>query len=256
MNEYERTLWRPKCVSAIVAKGTIHLIGRYDNNTVLKYRLINNRPDSEAATLTSLEHEAQVLERLGQHNRIIQFKGRHNVGILLEYLPHGSVEDYLSKHTNLSEKQKLKWAHQTAEGLDHIHKNNVIHQDLSLGNLLIDAEMSIRICDISGMLLRSDEPLASYNEDPEAFLGRQTDIHALGTIIYSIATGETPFPDLYADEEEEIDRRFNELELPRLEGVLAGDIIEKCWRYLYKDASEAMAAIGNLVSNEAYSEAL
>jgi hypothetical protein len=79
------------------------------------------------------------------------------------------------------------------------------------------------------------------------FLDRQT---ALGTVIYRIVTGKTPFPDLDADEEEEIDRRFNELELPRLEGVLAANIIQKCWMYSYKDASEAMAAIGDLLSNE------
>jgi serine/threonine protein kinase len=142
---------------------------------------------------------------------------------LLEYLPNGSVEDHLAKHTNLSEKQKLRWAHQTAERLDYIHENNVIHGDLSLGNLLIDAEMSSRICDISGKLLRLNEPPASHNQNPEVFLDRQTDIHALGTVIYSSVTGEAPFPDLDADEEEEIDRRFNELELPRLERVLAGN---------------------------------
>jgi hypothetical protein len=44
--------------------------------------------------LTGIEVEEHILSVLGQHRRIVGFLGKHE-GLLLEYMPNGSVADYL-----------------------------------------------------------------------------------------------------------------------------------------------------------------
>ncbi|KAH8717091.1 hypothetical protein GQ44DRAFT_712856 [Phaeosphaeriaceae sp. PMI808] len=45
-----------------------------------------------------LQIEAKILKILGNHTRIVQFKGMMEGGILLEFAPHGNLHDYLIAH--------------------------------------------------------------------------------------------------------------------------------------------------------------
>jgi serine/threonine protein kinase len=80
-----------------------------------------------------LEVEEQILRILGKHPRIIQLKGRHEDGLLLEYLPNGSIERYLRSNAPCTTvAQRLRWGQQAAEGLAYVHMKNVIHCDVSI----------------------------------------------------------------------------------------------------------------------------
>jgi hypothetical protein len=46
----------------------------------------------------ALEVKEQILGILGKHPRIVQLKWKHENGLLLEYLPNGSVEHYLRSY--------------------------------------------------------------------------------------------------------------------------------------------------------------
>jgi hypothetical protein len=66
------------------------------------------RSSLSAAAVKGLTVEEEILGVLGKHSRIIQLKGKHEDGPLLEYLPHGSVERYLRTNTHTSAEQKLR----------------------------------------------------------------------------------------------------------------------------------------------------
>lgn len=88
-----------------------------------------------------LDVEEQILEILGQHHRIINFKGKHEDGLLLESMTNGSVADYLySANPRLSIKERLKWTLQAAEAVAYIHKKGVLHCDVGVGKLLLDKD--------------------------------------------------------------------------------------------------------------------
>jgi hypothetical protein len=53
-------------------------------------------------------------------------------------------------------------------------------------------------------------------------------------------TGESPFPELNADNEDEIRDRFERYKFPHLEILLGGGVIRNCWTRVYNDATEAM----------------
>ncbi|KAH7346342.1 hypothetical protein BKA65DRAFT_551254 [Rhexocercosporidium sp. MPI-PUGE-AT-0058] len=111
MNPYDIHPWYPQGIRSFVAAGANHYIATIDETTVLKFPIIPHEEQTElpaevqrfrssvrAAAVRGLEVEEQILRKLGKHHRIIQFKGRHKDGLLLEYLPNGSIERYLQSN--------------------------------------------------------------------------------------------------------------------------------------------------------------
>jgi hypothetical protein len=66
--------------------------------------------------LPALRAESRILQRLGKHPRIIEFKGERDDGLLLEYAPNGSLEKHLQE-TQVPIKEKIRIAKETAEGV-------------------------------------------------------------------------------------------------------------------------------------------
>jgi serine/threonine protein kinase len=48
----------------------------------------------------------------------------------MEFLPHGDLEDYLSKTQTLPESEVEQIAFQVLEGLNSMHENGFAHRDL------------------------------------------------------------------------------------------------------------------------------
>lgn len=90
----------PNSVKQIIATGSNHYIGIVNESTILKY------PHFKGPS-PALHAESLILQRLGKHPRIIEFKGSHDGGLLLEYAPHGSLEGYL-RATQLGIEQRLQ----------------------------------------------------------------------------------------------------------------------------------------------------
>ena len=53
-------------------------------------------------------------------------------------------------------------------------------------------------------------------------------------------TGESPFPELDADDEDEIRGRFERYQFPPLEMLPGGGDIRNCWTGVYNDATKAV----------------
>ncbi|KAG2046361.1 kinase-like protein [Suillus hirtellus] len=81
------------------------------------------------------------------------------------WMPNGTLESYL-KHANdtLSMIDRLRLLKQIAEGLQYLHDNDVIHGDLTSGNVLVAADGSPRLADfnISNIMVQSN-PAFSYH---------------------------------------------------------------------------------------------
>lgn len=59
--------------------------------------------------------------------------------LFVEYMPRGSLYDYLHKnHVVLKLPQLLKFAIDVCKGMEYLHQRNVIHRDLKTANLLMD----------------------------------------------------------------------------------------------------------------------
>ena len=275
MDPFTFNPWYPIGIKRIIAAGSSNYIALVDDNTVLKFPIAPPNeenlftPKDQAFRRTFRQNavqglliEEQILRTLGQHPRIIGLKQKkHKDGLLIEYAPNGSLESYLRdvKH-NISLDQRLKWALQTAEGLAYVHNQNVLHCDMSVGNLLLDSNMNIKLSDFQGKLLQPDGTVifnGGVGENTMSWMPRadrglsncKTDIFALGTVVYIITTGRLPFPGLVSvEDEDEVQRRFRTREFPTLERHLGGDVVRKCWTGVYESVSEAITDLRELLT--------
>uniref|UniRef100_A0A8C5SK75 Tyrosine-protein kinase n=1 Tax=Laticauda laticaudata TaxID=8630 RepID=A0A8C5SK75_LATLA len=101
--------------------------------------------------LTSWKKEIEILKTL-YHENIVKYKGccseqgEKIVHLIMEYVPLGSLRDYLPKH-NVSLAHILLFAQQICEGMAYLHSLHYIHRDLAARNVLLENENVVKIGD-------------------------------------------------------------------------------------------------------------
>lgn len=95
--------------------------------------------------------EIEILKSL-DHSNIVKYKGCCSelggqvVQLIMEYLPLGSLRDYLPKR-KLGVPQCLMFAQQICQGMDYLHFKRYIHRDLAARNVLVENESLVKIGD-------------------------------------------------------------------------------------------------------------
>jgi serine/threonine protein kinase len=172
-----------------------------------------------------IANEANIYQSLGKHGRLVPMIGyTEEDGLYLEYMPNGNLRDYLGRYNaTISLEQRHKWACEAAEGLQVLHSADIIHGDAKLPNFLLDATLGLRIADFGHASFRTSR----------VSVGK--DLFALGSTIYEIMTGASPYQELASSE---VERRFKARELPNLTDILCGECIRQCWLGQVNSAQE------------------
>uniref|UniRef100_A0A673Y7L2 Tyrosine-protein kinase n=1 Tax=Salmo trutta TaxID=8032 RepID=A0A673Y7L2_SALTR len=96
--------------------------------------------------------EIEILKSL-YHGNIVKYKGCcselgewHTVQLIMEFLPLGSLREYLAKH-RLGVAHSLLFAQQICQGMDYLHSKRYIHRDLAARNVLVENEHLVKIGD-------------------------------------------------------------------------------------------------------------
>jgi len=132
-----------------------------------------------------------------------EFDGQ--IAIVSEYAPDGSLADLLKKQGRLSVEKAVEMIDGILAGLEFLHSRKIIHRDLKPDNVLLQGETP-RLADFGiSRVLRTTMTSSSINlagtpyyMAPEAFdkkRNEQTDIWAVGVILYEILAGKRPFED-------------------------------------------------------------
>ena len=246
----------PPGVSEIIARGGESFIGAIDDNTVLKYPCI-------PGSLESIRIEAQLLENLASHPRIIVSKGLTEHGLLLERASNGSLRDHITSESEspINLDQRLLWCKQATEAVSYIHTKHVIHCDINLRNFLLDENFDLLLADFQGMLKSPEGKIlldGLSRECSKSFMPRchgdyasvKTDIFALGSAIYYIMTGHELFPELDSlDDDDEIYSRFEKGMFPT-EHHACYEVTDKCWRQQYQSADDIMSDISLIQASQ------
>ncbi|XP_029398729.1 non-receptor tyrosine-protein kinase TYK2 isoform X2 [Mus pahari] len=97
------------------------------------------------------QREIEILRTL-YHEHIVKYKGccedqgEKSVQLVMEYVPLGSLRDYLPRHS-VGLAQLLLFAQQICEGMAYLHAQHYIHRDLAARNVLLDNDRLVKIGD-------------------------------------------------------------------------------------------------------------
>ncbi|EDK31740.2 Serine/Threonine kinase domain protein (macronuclear) [Tetrahymena thermophila SB210] len=153
----------------------------------------------------------KVLKNLNHRNIVRIFncytlKGMEVV-FIMEYLQGGELLEYVTKKGRLSELEARQFFRQIVDAIQYCHKENVIHRDLKLENILLSQSSSssiIKIIDFGiagvGNLNTNKLNVGSLRYmAPEVLLKqvqslqKSIDIWSLGVILYTLVVGNLPF---------------------------------------------------------------
>lgn len=158
--------------------------------------------------LETVRQEAVLWEKASGHPNVLPiieaniFDGQ--VIIVSEFAPDGSLSDLLKKTGKLLPEKAVEIAIGITAGLEFLHSRRIIHRDIKPANILLQGETP-RLADF-GISHALQTSVASRSANikgtfsymaPETFDGKrneQTDIWAVGVVLYQMLMGELPFP--------------------------------------------------------------
>ena len=231
-----------------ISGGVTGIVELLDDGTALKSPF----PDDDIEQhISDIAKEARIYRRIGPHRRLVQLLGHSSRGLALEYMKNGDLKTYLQTHDSIPMSLKMKWACQVAEAVELLHRNGVIHCDIKPRNFLLDATFDIKIIDFSGSSLDGSKPTSG--EGTRFFLPRYwrdqptvtTDLFALGSTLYEIFQGTSPYEEVPSDEVESL---FTQKEFPNVSGILCGQIIKQCWLSQVQSAAQVQIAVQNMIT--------
>jgi serine/threonine-protein kinase len=159
--------------------------------------------------------EALALAKLNHPNieTIFEFNTQDSLDFLAMELIPGAPLSTKIKDGPFPEQEIVRLAGQIAEGLAAAHEQGIIHRDLKPGNLFVTPDGRVKILDFGLAILMNsnlESDVARGTTDtgmlsgtvpymsPEQLRGlpvdNRSDIYAVGTVLYQMATGQRPFP--------------------------------------------------------------
>lgn len=176
-------------------------------------KLLGRSLQTDTSLTERFQREAQAVAAL-RHPNIVQvhdfgvFEGGHY--LVMEYIAgrdlRQMMDERFEKGETFSKDEILPLLSQVADALDYAHSKGIIHRDIKPGNILVATEGQAILSDFGLVMLQNRVSQVTeghtfgtpeYIAPEQAMDSRaavpQSDIYALGGILYEMVTGRLPF---------------------------------------------------------------
>nr|XP_031838917.1 calcium-dependent protein kinase 16-like isoform X1 [Nomia melanderi] len=186
--------------------GTVYRCKEKASGLMLAVKVVNTGKKEDRR---AVEREVEIMRRL-QHPRLIQLYDAIDTGkqiyVILELIEGGELfERVIDEDFVLTERSCAVFMRQICEGIEFIHRQNILHLDLKPENILCLTKEGNRIKIIDFGLAREYDPKKKLQVlfgtpefvAPEVVnfdqIGFGTDMWSIGVICYVLLSGLSPF---------------------------------------------------------------
>lgn len=177
------------------------------NDRQVALKMLPSDVNDETA-LARFERELAVLKSLKHPNIVRCFGGsceNQRRFYAMELIKGGTLEDQLHSQKKLRWEQVVEYGIQMCSALDASHRANVIHRDVKPSNFLIADDGTLKLSDFGLASVAASRRITAAGKTagtflymaPEQIRGHavtpQTDLYALGCVLYELVTGKPPF---------------------------------------------------------------
>jgi len=186
----------------VVYKARDSVIGR-----LVALKTVNADLVSDPEILMRFYREAQSAGTL-QHPNIVtvfdlgEFEGQPYIA--MEFVEGESLQSIIARQPTIPLAAKLKLAEQICSGLDHAHKNGIVHRDVKPGNILVKNDGTVKVVDFgivrvesttltkTGMFMGTIQ-YASPEQLSESHVDQRSDLWSVVCVIYEFIAYRKPF---------------------------------------------------------------
>jgi serine/threonine protein kinase len=214
---------------------TEHTLGKGAVGTILKGFLNKNPVAIKKIHLSgeNVQYEQVVLNGINiqcalKHDNVVKAllwrvdrdTNAVNICVVLEYMSNGDLSKLIfNRNCLLDHEMRLAFMKDIVNGLDYLHEHGIIHRDIKSDNVLLDVNMRAKLADFDmAVELDSTGSYTSHNRagspnifapellSPDVFkqykYKKQTDIYALGILLYEVISRKLPY--LWAETYDEV----------------------------------------------------
>ena len=177
-------------------------------NREVAIKILRADLSTDAVSILRFEREAQAATALA-HPNIVEiydvgdYKGHHY--IVMEYVPGRTLKQVIRARGPLLKEEAVDIMKQLTSAVAEAHGRGIIHRDIKPQNVIVKADGSVKILDFGIATAKGSMQLTQANNvmgsvhylAPELAKGEQasaqSDIYALGIVLYEMLAGDVPF---------------------------------------------------------------
>lgn len=177
-------------------------------NRQVAIKILRADLSTDAVSILRFEREAQAAAALA-HPNIVEiydvgdYKGHHY--IVMEYVTGKTLKQVIRSRGPLVNEEAVDIMKQLCSAISEAHSRGIIHRDIKPQNVIVKADGSIKILDFGIATAKGSMQLTQANNvmgsvhylAPELAKGEaaspQSDIYALGIVLYEMFAGDVPF---------------------------------------------------------------
>ncbi len=194
-----------------IGSGGMSIVYRAHDETLDRFvavKVLHREVASDSAALERFRREARAVARLSHPNIVQVIDAGEDDGrpyIVFECVDGETLKEHIREQGRLALPEAVRHAAAIARALSAAHAQQVVHRDVKPQNVLIDADDTAKVTDFGIARTLDEEGLTADGRvlgttdyvSPEQALGHevtgQSDLYALGVVLYEMLTGELPY---------------------------------------------------------------